>query len=438
MPNELILGGFIALALVLHTLWNRSSARREQRAQVVADDVSALGDDIVPASLHPLINSDICIGSGACVTGCPEHDVIGLLQGRGSLINPLGCIGHGACAAACPVDAITLVFGSKTRGIDIPLTNENFETNQPGVFIVGELGGMGLIRNAVSQGRQAAQHVITTTRRGAGDVLDAVIVGAGPAGISAALQLMQAGLRVLLVEREEFGGTIMHYPRNKVVMTGTLDFAIFGKVKARTMTKEQLVELWQEICESTKVPFVTGQLVEDLEQSVEGFWNVHTKEQNYCAANVLLALGRRGSPRKLGVPGEAQQKVVYRLLEPQKFADRDVLVVGGGNSAAECALALADYGGCASVSISYRRSEFARVRAEVRSRLGVALDNGRATSLMPTEVTEIGVDKVTLRQGDGAMVSIANDDVIVQIGGTPPTALLEKFGIETITKHAER
>jgi thioredoxin reductase len=336
------------------------------------------------------------------------------------------------------VDAISLVFGTKNRGVDIPLTNEHFETNQPGVYIVGELGGMGLIRNAVSQGRQAGQDIIAGSRRGKGEALDALVVGAGPAGISTTLQLMEAGLRVLLIEREQFGGTIMHYPRKKIVMTGTLDFPLFGKVKCRTMSKEELVDLWKEIRSATGMSVTTGELVEMIEPSADGQWQVQSSGGQYLAANVVLALGRRGSPRKLGVPGEEEQKVSYRLLEPQGFANKHVLIVGGGNSAAECAIALADFGECQSVTISYRRSEFARCRAQVRERLEAVIAGGHVQALMATKVTEIGTSSVTLVGDDSAPVSIPNDEVIVQIGGTPPDALLGKFGIQTVTKRAQR
>ena len=437
MWTVLVVAVLLAVAFLLNLLWTRQEARREAKAQRVVDDMASMGDEVVPDSIHPFIDPYVCIGSGGCVRACPEKEVIALVGGQAQLINPLGCIGHGACARACPVDAIKLVFGTASRGVELPEVDPRFETNQGGVYVIGELGGMGLIRNAVSQGAQAAQAVAESDRRGGGDVLDALVVGAGPAGISATLGLMQAGLRVLLVDREAFGGTITHYPRAKVVMTGALDLPLYGRVKRRTMSKEQLVELWNDIRDKTKLEVVTGELVEALEAQPDGTWNVRTSKETRRAASVLLALGRRGSPRKLGVPGEELAKVSYRLLEPDPFRGKHVLVVGGGNSAVESALALADDGKCASVAISYRRTEFARCRGENRRRIAELIGQGKVRSLLPTNVRSIGERDVVLAWDDGREERIENDAVIVQAGGTAPAKLLASFGIRTVTKYGE-
>jgi thioredoxin reductase len=273
-------------------------------------------------------------------------------------------------------------------------------------------------------------------------VLDAIVVGAGPAGISATLALMEAGLRVLLLDREGFGGTILHYPRAKLVMTGPLELPLYGTVKKKRMTKEELVEVWRDIHEKTRPPLVTGELVTRLERREADVWSVSSEAQNgeprvRLAANVILALGGRGSPQKLGVPGETLAKVAYRLLEPEEFAGRRVVVVGGGNSAVESAIALAEQGGCASVAISYRRSQFARCRAENQTRIGELIANGRVRALLPTHVTRIEPGSVTLRDDSGVESSLANDAVIVQIGGMPPARLLGSFGIRLVTKYGE-
>jgi thioredoxin reductase (NADPH) len=295
---------------------------------------------------------------------------------------------------------------------------------------------MGLIRNAVRQGRQAADNVVVDTRRGVGDAYDAAVVGAGPAGISAALRLMEAGLRIVLLEREAFGGTIMHYPRAKVVMTGPLDFALIGSVRRTKMSKEQLVELWQSIQAKTQLPVKTGVLVDTVAQEPDGMWRLDTSVGSMRAANVMLALGRRGSPRKLDVEGEEQAKVHYRLLEPAEFQGKHVLVVGGGNSAVESALSLADYQGCASVTISYRRAAFARCRAENRRRIDELIRTGRVRPMMPSEVKRINVGDVVLSV-DEREETIPNDAVILQLGGTAPSELLKKFGIDVVTKRGE-
>lgn len=440
MSSTLILGALVALAVLLWLLWEARDSRKEAATRAAAEDFAGLGE-VIPTSLHPEIDPNICMGSGACVAICPEHGPLGLIANRAVLVNPLGCVGHGACEAACPVDAIRLVFGSKTRGVELPQIGPTFETNQPGVFIVGELGGMGLIKNAVSQGAQAAGHIHkggpNGVRRGVNGALDALVVGAGPAGISATLGLMEGKLRTLLVDREALGGTITHFPRAKVVMTGPLELPLFGAVKKRTMSKEKLVELWTEIMAKCSLPLATGHLVQSIQPEGDGMWRVRSETSEWRAANVVLALGMRGSPRKLGVPGEELPKVAYRLIEPDPFEGQHVLVVGGGNSAVESALALADYGRCASVAISYRRDAFARCRGDNRRRIDELIKSGRVQALMPSTLEAIEPARVLVKQ-DGSVRELRNDAVIAQIGGTSPADLLKTFGINLISKYGER
>ena len=431
-------GLIVVVALLVYVAWQAIERSRENRGATVLAATRELGDDAVPASLHPIIAPQLCMGSGACVTACPEKEVIAVVRGRMALINPLGCVGHGECADACPTDAITLVYGNARRGVELPRLGPTFETTLPGVYIVGELGGMGLIRNAIKQGSEVAATIAGNGRRAVDrDALDAIVVGAGPAGISATLGLKGQGISTLLLERESMGGAIMHYPRAKVVMTGTLDIPGYPKIARRTMQKEELVALWQDIHATTGLPVIEGELVEGLQPDGRGGWLVQTNQTTRRAANVVLALGRRGTPRKLGVPGEEQGKVVYSVIEPEVFRGQHVLVVGGGNSAVENAIALNDQGSCASVTISYRRAAFARCRGDNRARIEEAIRLGQIRPAMATEVTEIGPDGVVLRDKDGRLGSLRNDAVVVQIGGTPPGKILADFGIDVVTKHGE-
>jgi thioredoxin reductase/ferredoxin len=426
----------VGAAVALYVAWGLRDRVRHRRAHAVAAELAAFGEEIAPTSLHPQIDSSHCISSGACVSACPEEHVLGMVEGQARLINPLACIGHGACMQACPVQAITLVFGTATRGVELPLIDPRFETNQPGVYIAGELGGMGLIRNAVEQGRQAAANIAAGGRRGAGGALDVLVVGAGPAGMGAALELQERGLRAEIVEEGDLGGAIRHYPRAKVVMTGALELPGIGRVRGKTMAKEELAALWQETVASRGLVVHQNERVTGLRRDGEA-WVVTSTAGERRAASVILALGRRGAPRRLGVPGEDLPKVSYRMLEPRAFAGRHVLVVGGGNAAADCAVSLVDEGDCASVALSYRRPELARLRADVRRRVEALAAQGKLRKLLPSEVIEIRDGSVTLTGAGGRREHLVNDAVIVQIGGTSPVELLATFGIQTVEKFGE-
>ena len=431
----LVLLGLVVAAGVPYILWTRLEASKHKRAAAVHEDVQAFADEALPVSIHPDVNLDLCIGSGACVRACPEGEILAITDGRARLISPMSCIGHGACMEACPVGAITLVFGTAQRGVELPRLTPSFESNQQGIYVVGELGGMGLIRNATEQARQAAAAIAKSGRRGKGGELDAIVVGAGPAGISAALALKALGLRPLIVDQDRYGGTITHYPRAKIVMTGSFELPGYGTVRRKTMSKEELLELWTDIRARTALDVQEGIRVEGIERE-GGVWRVRSSDWSGRAANVVLALGRRGAPKQLGVPGEELAKVSYRLIEPEPFADQHVLIVGGGNAAADCAIALAQTRKCKTVAISYRRGALARLRASVRADVDRLVEQGALQLLLNTQVVAISDHHVLLATPKGEM-QLINDRVIIQIGGTSPSELLKTVGIELVEKRGE-
>jgi len=385
-----------------------------------------------PASLHPLIDRTLCIGCRSCISACPEQNVLGLIRDKAELVSPANCIGHGACKTACPMDAIRLVFGTAERGVDIPQVSPTFETNVPGIYIAGELGGMGLIRNAVEQGRQALASIAGSGRHRSEDMLDVLIVGAGPAGLSASLAAHEQGLRYVTVEQDSLGGTVSHFPRGKLVMTAPVTLPIAGKMNFREVAKEELLEFWQQVIGQSGVRINFGERVETIAPEQDGF-SVRTTGKSYRAAAVLLAIGRRGTPRKLGVPGEDAAKVVYRLTDPEQYRGRRVLVVGGGDSALEAAASIAEQPGT-SVTLSYRGDSFSRAKEKNRSRVEIFSADGNLNVLMSSNVLEIQPDKVTLEQ-QGNEVHIGNDAVIVCAGGILPTAFLKGIGINVETKY---
>lgn len=383
-----------------------------------------------PPSLHPDFMLARCIGSGACVKVCPEQ-AIGIINGKAALVNPAVCIGHGACEVACPMKAIRLVFGTEKRGMDIPRVSKTFETNVPGIFIAGELGGMGLIRKSAEQGRQAMEHISKRGRGGAD--YDVVIVGAGPAGIAASLAAQKLGLKFVTLEQEDsIGGTTYHYPRNKIVMTAPMNLPLIGQIKVREISKESLMELWVGVLARVPLPIRFSERMEEIKQQAGGF-EVRTTVGTYRANSVLLAIGRRGVPRKLGVPGENLPKVVYKLIEADQYRNQHVVVVGGGDSALEAALDVCAEPGTW-VTLSYRGAAFNRVKLKNRKRLEEAIAAERLFLMLESQVVEITSKKIKLRTGD-AVKELPNDAVIVCAGGELPTPFLKKIGVMVETRH---
>ena len=389
----------------------------------------------IPTSLHPVIDPDICIGSGSCVSACPEGKILGVVNGVATLLNASKCIGHGKCAAECPVDAIKLVFGSEERGVELPEVDQYFETSRPGVHIVGELAGMGLIKNALVQGLQVAARLKETTDRQAkGAGVDVVIVGAGPAGIATAVGCRAAGLTYALVEQDTVGGTVAHYPRQKLVMTETVDLPYYGKFGQKMIRKENLVSSFQDVMAKAGVEVHEKTKVTGIEGERDAFW-VTTDRGVLSARRVVLAIGRRGTPRKMGVAGEDLEKVTYRLVDARQYGGRKVLVVGGGDSALEAAIQLAEESDAA-VGISYRRPEFARCRPLNKQRMDALIESGRVTPYMSTEVVAVEPDSVALK--NGVVQKIPNDFVIACLGGELPNEFLKSMGVSIRKHHGDK
>jgi thioredoxin reductase (NADPH) len=424
---------YLALyALVFAALWlgyvrRHRRMQREHATRLRASLEAGLGE---PPSLHPVVDPARCLGSAACIKACPEQ-ALGIVGGKAVLVNASACIGHGACAAACPHNAIQLVFGTERRGIDIPSVTPEFESNVPGLFIAGELGGMGLIRKAAEQGRQAID-AIRKRPRGVHDH-DVVIVGCGPAGLSAGLAAMEHRLRYTLIEQEEsLGGAVFHYPRHKVAMTAPVKLALVGTVKFGEVPKEKLLDFWQDVVRRTGLKVSFRECMQGIEHDGDGFV-VRTAHHRYRTRSVLLAMGRRGTPRKLEVPGEESPKVVYRLVDAAQYDGQSVLVVGGGDSALEAALALAERPGTR-VTLCYRGSAFSRVKARNRAALEAATHAARVQVELESQVHSIDERQVRLTGARGER-RLDNDAVIVCAGGQLPTPLLQSMGIRFETKH---
>ena len=422
---------FVLLGVLGVPYWIRAARhRREAEAKFRK---SSEGGSLTPVTLHPHIDVLKCIGCASCVKVCPEN-VLGMVAGRAAIISGLRCVGHSLCAEVCPVEAITLSFGSPQEGMEIPFYDQHHQTNVEGLYVVGELGGIGLIKNAVTQSIKAIDHIVEARRQPLLQY-DVLIVGAGPAGFASALAAQSKGLRYVVLEQDTIGGTVFHYPRQKLVLTSPVELPLHGTLKVSEITKEELLQLWQSIVMRFKLNIVSNHKVEDLEKGPDGF-AVKAGGKLWTAASVILAIGRRGSPRKLGVPGEELPKVSYKLIEAKTYHHKRVLVVGGGDSAVEAAIALASQSGNL-ITVSYRRDTFVRLKEKNEQRINDCIKSKKVNVLFGSNVEEITPTSAVLIQKDGARVEVPNDLVFIFAGGELPTALLTKAGVRLRTSEIE-
>lgn len=433
--NLLLIYFVPTLLIVILYLFNK---RVQERRNLHIRNESFSSGLTEPASLHPAFDHSRCLGCGSCIMACHEKDknVLGLIRGKAELISPTDCVGDGACKKACPVDGITLVFGTERQGVDIPIVKPNFETNVPGIFIAGELGGVGLISNAIEQGRDALESIkqVVGDKEKKADFYDVIIIGTGPAGFSATLAAKEDGLNYLALEQEALGGAVAHYPKGKIVMTSPAVLPIVGKTKFTETTKEKLLDFWNDAEKRSGVSINYGERVTKIGRK-DSVLEVTTEKSKYRTMTVLLAIGRRGTPRKLGVPGEEKPKVVYELIDPEQFQQQHVLVVGGGNSALEAAVSLTEVSGT-TVTLSYRKDAFSRAKLKNRELVQSAQKEGRLNVILNSNVKEIRDFDVVLEQ-EGEVFTLKNDSVIICAGGFLPTGFLEETGIESKTMYGE-
>lgn len=430
----LIYGSAILLCLIVIYIYLRKQ-RRESK-QVEAKIAQAKEEGLFePVSLHPVIDTNSCIRTGACVMACPERDIIGIKDGKATTINASKCIGHGACFHSCPTQAISLCIGTEKRGVELPHVNQNFETNVSGIFIAGELGGMGLIKNAVEQGKQAVDNIAKGFQKNHHAAYDLLIIGAGPAGISASLTAKRHQLNFITLEQDTLGGTVFTFPRQKIVMTAPMDLPLYGKVKLFETKKKALLDVWNAALFKNDISIKENTKVESIALENDHFRIETLTGEYFTAKNVLLAIGRRGTPRKLGIPGEMMEKVAYRLLEPEDISNKQILVVGGGDSAIESAILLADKN---NVKLVYRGEVFSRLKPKNADAIKKATEAGKILTILNTNPVEILADSVVLKSlASDETTTIKNDLVYIFAGGELPVQFLEKAGINITKKFGE-
>jgi thioredoxin reductase/Pyruvate/2-oxoacid:ferredoxin oxidoreductase delta subunit len=428
--------GFCAIVIAVpFILYQKKLKDREARAREAAEKGKVYSSG--PRAQHPHIDSVYCIGCSICTQVCPEGDVLAMLGGKAVIVNGYKCVGHSLCAEACPVGAIAMVMASPSMAADMPYLTHEYETSVQNLFIVGELGGLALIKNAISQGRDCIDTITNRVKamgaaRSVPDVHDVLVVGAGPGGISASLRAIENKLSYITVEQDEVGGTVAKYPRQKLVLTSPVNFPMHGKFTKMQLSKEELLSFWDKLRERTDFKVRAAEKVEDIKKGPDGIFTVVTSKGQYRSHAVVLALGRAGTPQKLGVKGEELPKVMYRLIEADHYINKRILVVGGGDSAVEAAMGLAQQNGN-SVTLSYRKDSFSRIKERNTQRMQECMRTGKVRVVFNSVPVEFKPGSVLI-DVQGAVQEIPNDFAWIFAGGTPPNVFLKKIGIEFGTR----
>lgn len=432
MSWTILLALTLALGFAVLVLWKRSIDRVELEQGLDERDKAKTQNTHRARLQYPQVDLSQCIGCGSCVSACPEDGVLGLVHGQAVVLHGARCVGHGKCAEACPVGAVAITLGDLSDRRDIPVLTEKLEsTRVTNLFLAGEVTGYALIRTAVAHGTMVADEIARRVAAAGGsreDVLDLLVVGAGPAGLACSLEAKANGLSFVTLEQSDLGGTVAKYPRRKLVMTQPVELPLAGRMERSTYQKEELVELWNRVAREQQLPIQTGEKFEDLALLEDGTFEVTTTSGRWRARHVCLALGRRGTPNRLGVPGEELAKVAYNLLDAHSYQDRAILVVGGGDSAVEAALGLAEQTGNV-VTLSYRQKTFTRLKSRNEARLLEASQNGALTLALESRVERIDPASVVIGFADGSQRVLPNDEVFVFAGGQAPQVLLEKVGV---------
>ncbi|HEY1556804.1 MAG TPA: NAD(P)-binding domain-containing protein [Kofleriaceae bacterium] len=425
----LALGGFAVLLMATFTV---IAARRRHQAHIAPAQV------VGPRILVHDINDDRCTGCDACVAVCPTN-VLDLVANKSRVLRFEDCIQCEACMIACPTEALVMFpEGALPPPLKIPEMDDHFQTAVPGQYLIGEVAGKPLVKNAANLGRAVIEHMLASgLRSGAlgrgGDAVDVAIVGSGPGGLSAALSCIQRGLSYVVLEKEQLlASTIARYPKGKLVMAEPYDSENVSLLPVFDSSKEQLIPIWHELIQRVGLALRRGESVEGVQRMPDGSFEVRTTVAMVRAQRVVLAIGTRGKPRTLQVQGENLPKVYSLLDDPDDWRGKNVLVVGGGDSACEAALALADAG--AKVIISYRGKGFNRAAPKNKQAIEQYAAEGRIKAKLQSQVLMFDHESVALALGDGSQKRYPNDGAFVLIGADPPVAWLEKMGIRFIER----
>jgi thioredoxin reductase (NADPH) len=377
-------------------------------------------------NLRPRIDLDLCVGCGTCVHVCP-FNVLEIVNEKAIAARLGDCTGYAACAAECPTEAIVLVAGGAMQTVELPVYDANLETNIPGLYLAGEVTGKALIKVAINQGKKVVESILMN-RPQPGAQYDVIVVGAGPAGTSTALAAISEGLKVLVLEQGTQANTIRNYPRQKFVMAEPVMIPVYGPLWMEDCSKESLLERWQQIIAST------GLAIQEEEKVLRvvgnpGHFVVQSAKGEYQGSRVVMAIGKRGSPRKLGVPGEDSSKVAYNLLDADAYRGKSICIVGGGDSGIEAACGLARPDLENKVWLVHRLDVFGQAKPRNQKKIKKAMDEGRVTAFFNSALLEIRDRSVLIKTPAGDQ-EIDNHFVFVMVGGESPKKFLNDCGIE--------
>jgi putative YpdA family bacillithiol system oxidoreductase len=323
------------------------------------------------------------------------------------------------------------IFASANGATRRPVLSKNLESNIKGLFVVGDLAGAPVIKLAMEQGYQVVDHIASISKflPAKDDIYDLVVVGAGAAGLNAALAAIDKNMSCLVLEKEKIANTIENFPEGKWVYAEPDSVPPKGKLWLDGATKEDLIKRWHSIVQQNNLTVNTEEGVETITKESNVF-SIKTAKTEYRARYIVLATGQRGNPRKLGVEGEDDKKIYHRLYSPKKYENEDILVVGGGNSAVEAAITLSEKN---KVTLSYRGSEFFRIFKDNREKLDSAVAQGKIKLIFNSGIKKFKSNTAVLEIDHGGHqeeTEIPANHTFILIGSELPVEFLKSIGLK--------